>query len=94
MQHLLRVGRLGRAPAALEHLDVEEPQRCQTLRDRVRRQLPGAKHRRLVLADMLQAKLIGRTMEVPRVMLHRPDVGVNGGLGVVATHQLFKHNLT
>ena len=80
MQHLLRIGRLGGAPASLQHLDVEESQRCQPLRDRVRRQLPGAEHRRLVLADVLRAKLIRRTMEVAGEMLNRADVGANRGL--------------
>ena len=78
MQHLLRVGRLGSAPASLQHLDVKEAQRGQPLRYRVRSQLPGAEHRRLVLADMLQAKLVRRTTKVLAKVLDGADVGANG----------------
>jgi integrase/recombinase XerD len=41
--------------------------------------------RGLILAKMLGATLIGRTMEVPAEMLDRVDVTVDGGLGVVAS---------
>jgi hypothetical protein len=94
VQHLLRVRRLCGNPATLEHLDVKKSQRCQPLRDRVRRKLPGAENRRLVLADMLQAKLIGGTMEVLRIMLNRADIGANRRLGVVAALQFLEHDLT
>jgi len=36
------------------------------------------------VANLLGAKLIGRTMEVPTEMLNRVDVNVDGGFGVVA----------
>ena len=42
---------------------------------------------------MLGAKLIGWAMKVPTEMLDRVDVSVDGGLGVVATRQFFKHDL-
>ncbi len=94
VQGLLRIRGLGRTPAPLQHLDVKEAQRRQPLRHRVRGQPSGAEHRRLVLADMLQTKLIGWTMEVLGMMLNRADVGANGRLGIVAPHQLFEHDLT
>ena len=79
VQHLLGVERLGRAPTALEHLNLKIPQCCQPLCDRVRRQLSGAEHCLLILPDVLPAKLIGGTMEVPGIMLYRADVIANGG---------------
>jgi hypothetical protein len=79
MQHLHRIGCLGGAPAALQHLDVEEAQRSQPMGDRVWCQLPGAEYRCLTLPDVRQAKLIGWTVKVPGVMLNNTAVGVNGG---------------
>jgi hypothetical protein len=38
-----------------------------------------------LLANVLGAKQIGQTMEVPTEMLDRLDLNVDGGLGVVAT---------
>jgi hypothetical protein len=43
--------------------------------------LPAREQRGLILANMLGANLIGRTMEVPTEMLDRVDVSVDGGLG-------------
>ena len=59
----------------------------------VRGQLPAREQRGLILANLLGAKLIGRTMEVPTEMLDRLDVNVDGGLGVVAAPEFFKHDL-
>ena len=55
MQDLLRIGRLRYTPTPLQDLDVKETQSCQPLRNGVRRQLPLAKHERLILADVLWA---------------------------------------
>jgi len=44
-------------------------QGCQALRYCVRGQLPPREQRGLILANMLGAKMIGRTMEVPAEML-------------------------
>jgi hypothetical protein len=84
VQNLLRIGCLGNAPAALQNLYIEEAQSGQALRYGVRGQLPAREQRGLILANLLGAKLIGRTMEVPTEMLDRLDVNVDGGLGVVA----------
>jgi hypothetical protein len=89
MQNLLRVRCLGNAPAPLQHLAIEETQGCQPLRYGVRGQLPPSEQRGLILANMLRAKLIGWTMEMPSEMLDRVD----GGLGVVAAPQFLKHDL-
>ena len=56
----------------------------QPLRYGVRGQLRAREQRALILANMIGAKLIGRTMEVPTEMLDRVNVSVDGGLGVVA----------
>jgi hypothetical protein len=84
VQNLLRIRCLGSAPASLQHLHIEEAQSSQALRYRVWGQLPAREQRGLILANMLGAKLIRRTMEVPTEMLDRVDVNVDGGLGVVA----------
>src|ERR1700692_3084823 len=94
MQDLLRIGRLGNAPAPLQHLDVKKAQSGQPLRDGARSQLPGAEHRSLVLADVFRAESVRRTTEVPGEVLDRAEISVNGARGVVATLQLFQHDLT
>lgn len=93
VQNLLRVWGLGDAPAFLQNLGIEETQGGQSLRYGVRCQFPASEQRGLILANMLWAKLIGWTIEVAAKMLHRSDVGADGGLGVVATPQLLKHDL-
>ena len=70
--HLLRIGRLGDAPVALQHVNVEEAQRRQPQDDGVRTELQLGEEHRLILANVLRAKLIGRTAEVPaEVRQHR-----------------------
>jgi integrase/recombinase XerD len=59
VQNLLRIRRLGNAPTSLQHLNIEETQRCQPLRHSVRGQLPAREQRGLILANLLGAKLIG-----------------------------------
>jgi hypothetical protein len=92
-QNPFRVWRFGDAPAFLQHLGVEEAQSRQSLGYGVRFQFPASEQCGLILANMLWAKLIGSTAEVPAKMLHRTNVGTNGGLGVVATAQLLEHDL-
>jgi hypothetical protein len=93
VQDLLRIRRLGNAPASLQNLHIEETQRSQLLRHRVRSQLPLAEHGCLILANVFRTKLIRRTMEVPGVVLDRANVSSTGGLGVVATLQFLQHDL-
>jgi hypothetical protein len=52
-QNLLRIRRLGNAPAALQHLYIEEAQSGQALRYGVRGQLPAREQRGLILANLL-----------------------------------------
>jgi hypothetical protein len=94
MQHLLRIGRLGNAPAPLQHLNIKEAQRRQPLRDGVRSQLPGTKHGCLVLPDVLRTEPVGRTVEMSGEVLDGADVTANGSRGVVATLQFLQHDLT
>jgi len=56
VQNLLRVWRLGDAPAFLQHLNIEEAQSCQPLGYGVRRQLPVSEQRGLILANMLRGQ--------------------------------------
>jgi hypothetical protein len=71
MKNLLRIGSLGDTPASLQHLDVKEAQRSQSLRDGVRGQLPYPKHSCLILPNVFRAKPVGWTVKVPGKVLDR-----------------------
>src|ERR1017187_5726882 len=58
--HLLRIGRLGAAPAAFQHVNVEETQRGKPQDYSVRAELQLGEEHRLILANLFRAKLIGR----------------------------------
>src|SRR5271170_2226543 len=91
---LLRIGRLGNAPPALQNVNIEEPQRRQTKGDGVRTVLQLGEEHRLILANVLWAKLIGRAPEVPAEVRHTVQVCADGCIGEVAAPQLLKHELT
>src|SRR6267378_8262388 len=76
-----------------ECLDEEKTQSSATTFDRPWRELAVAKQVNLVLANMFWAEAIGRTVEVPREILYRMDIGTNGVLSVVATLELVQHQL-
>jgi hypothetical protein len=92
--HLLRIGRLGDAPPALQNVNIEEPQRRQPQNHSVRAELQLGEEHRLILANVLWAKLIGRPAEVPAEVLNTVQVRANGCIGKVASTQLLKHELT
>jgi hypothetical protein len=92
--NLLRIGRLGDAPAALQHVNVEETQRRQPQGNGVRTELQLGEQHRLILANVLGAKLIGRTTKVPAEVRNTVQVGADGCFGEVAALQLLKHELT
>jgi hypothetical protein len=94
MTQLLRIGGLRDAPVALQHVNVEEPQRRQPQDDGVRTELQLGEQHRLVLANVLRAKLIGPAAEVPAEVLHPVEVRADGCIGEVAASQLLKHELT
>jgi hypothetical protein len=48
----------------------------------------------LVLPDVLQTEPVGWTVKMPGEVLDRANVGMNGARSVVATLQLFQHDLT
>ena len=75
----------------LERLDVEEPQRSRSLRNRLRRQLPFAQQVELILTDLLCAKLVGSTMKVFSELLNRMQIASCGARRVVATLEFFEH---
>ena len=92
--HLLRVGRLGDAPVALQHVNVEEAQRRQPQDDGVRTELELGEQSRLILAYLLRTKLIGPTMKVSTEVLNTVQVCADGGSSEVAAMQLLNHELT
>src|SRR5208283_5173102 len=92
--NLLRIWRLGDAPAALQHVNIEEAQRSQPQDHSVGAELQLGEEHRLVLANVLRAKLIGPAAEVPAEVLHPVEVRADGCIGEVAASQLLKHELT
>src|ERR1700722_9615874 len=92
--HLLRIRCLGDAPAALQHVDIEEPQRRQPQDHSVRAELQLGEKHCLVLANVFRAKLIGWAPEVSAEVRNTVQVGADGCFGKVATLQLLKHELT
>src|SRR5208282_4301238 len=89
--HLLRIGCLGDAPAALQHVYVEEAQSRQSQDDGVRTELQLGEEHRLILPNVFRAELIGRTAKVPAEVGNTMQVGPDGCCGEVATLQLLKH---
>src|ERR1035438_7522105 len=94
MTNLLRIGRLGDAPTALQHVNVEETQGRQAQDYGVRAELQLGEEHRLILANVFRAKLIGRAPEVPAEVRHTVQVCADGCIGEVAALQLLKHELT
>src|ERR1019366_1676119 len=94
MTNLLRVGRLGDAPAALQHVNVEETQSRQTQDYGVRTVLQLGEEHRLILANVFRAKLIGRAAKGPAEVCNTVQVAADGCFGEVAALQLLKHELT
>src|ERR1019366_10457192 len=89
---LLRIRCIGHAPGFLDRLRVEEPQRRESLRHGGRGKLSLAEQIRLVLADVLRSELIRRAPKVPRKILDRLDVAVDGSLSVITTLEFFEHH--
>ena len=79
VKNLLRIGRLGDAPASLQHLNIEEAQGSQPQDYGVRAELQLGEQHRLILANVLGAKLIGRAMEVAAEVLNTRE-GTSGWL--------------
>jgi hypothetical protein len=94
MTNLLRVGRLGDAPAALQHVNVEETQGCQAQGYGVQAVLQLGEEHGLILANVFRTKLIGRAPEVSAEVRHTVQVCADGCSGEVAALQLLKHELT
>src|ERR1019366_3983175 len=94
MTHLLRIGRLGNAPASLQHVDVEKAQRRQPQDNGVWAVLQLGEEHRLILANILRTELIGRTTKVAAEMRNAMQVAADRGIGEVAAMQLLKHELT
>jgi hypothetical protein len=75
-------------------MDIEEVQRSQPQDDGVRTVLQLGEQHRLLLANVVRAKLIKRAPEVPTEMGNTVKVRADGSIGEVATAQLLKHQLT
>ena len=74
-------------------LDEEKMQRCRAAFDGSGRKLALAKQIRLVLADMVRAKLVRRTVEITRKRLYGMHVRTNSMGGVVTALELIQHPL-
>src|SRR2546422_8188908 len=80
MEHLLRVRGKIRTPRLLQRPDVEEADSAEVLDNGVGVVLPFTEQIRLVLADVIRPKLVGRTVEVARKLVN--------GSGIKATFNL------
>ncbi len=72
----------------------KEAQRSQPQDHSVGTELQLGEEHRLILANVLRAKLIGPAAEVPAEVLHPVEVRADGCIGEVAASQLLKHELT
>jgi tetratricopeptide (TPR) repeat protein len=68
--NLLRIWRLGDAPAAPQHVNIEEAQRSQPQDHSVGAELQLGEEHRLILANVLRAKLVGWTMKISAEVLN------------------------
>src|SRR5882724_5421534 len=71
---LFRIESLGDAPGFLESFDVEEPERCQAVRNCTRQQLPLLKQLGLIFANVSRAQAIRRKVESSSKIFHCADV--------------------
>src|SRR5882724_9748840 len=92
VQCSFRIGSLGDAPGLFESLDVEKPQRRETVFNGTRLQLPLLKQLGLVFANMSQAQTVRRTVESPREILDCADVVACGMLRVITTLEFLQHH--
>jgi len=77
---LLRIGRLGNAPATLQHVNVKGAQRRQPQDDRVRAELELGEQSCLILAYVLRTKLIGAGAgKISAEVLNTVQVCADGG---------------
>src|SRR5208282_1020148 len=76
----------------LDRLCEEEPQCREPLRHGGCGQLSLTEQIRLVLANVFRSELIGRAVKVPRKILDRLDVAVDGSLSVITTLEFFEHH--
>ena len=61
--------------------------------DRAHAHLPLLQQVRLVAANLIEAKLIRRTIEVLGELLDRVQIVVDGGSSVVTTLEILQHHL-
>ena len=92
-KRLLGVGRLGHAPRLLEGFDEPEAPSREALGDTTGSQLPLAEPRGLLLAEVLGAQLIRRSVEVAGEIRDRTEIAAGGTLSVIATLEFFEHHL-
>ena len=93
MNYLLRVRRQVGAPRLLQRPDVEEPDPAQVLDDGVGLKLSFAEQIRLVLANVIRPELVGRAVEVARILVDGPEISSRCAGGVVSTLEFFEHQL-
>src|SRR5271166_4878390 len=92
--NLLRIWRLGDAPAALQHVNIEEAQRSQSQDHSVGTELQLGEEHRLIATNVFGAKLVGWAMKISAEVLNPMNVRANRCLGEVTAPQLLKHELT
>jgi hypothetical protein len=91
---LLGIRSFVRTPWLVEGSNEEEAQGHQPLRHCVRGQFSLAEELCLVLADVLLAQLVRRTLEVPCKIFDSADVGSCCTLRVIATLEFLQHHFS
>ena len=91
---LLRVRHVRGGPWALEHLHVKEAQRGDPNGHGRGRHFANPEQVRLVLADVLQVQLLGRTPEVPGEIRNGEQIRPSCSLGVITTLEFVEHQLS
>src|SRR5436853_5861309 len=89
---LLGIGSFGNAPGPLERLDVKEAQGAEMVGHRTGSQFVPGEELRLVLADVLRSKAIGRAVEVLGEPLDEANVTPRGSLRIMTTLEFFQHH--
>jgi len=87
-----RVRRLHDRPAAFEHRHIEEAQGGQSHGDAGGLQLLHAEEVNLVIADVVEAELVGGAVEMSSELLDCEQVRFSGSLSIITTLEFIEHH--
>jgi len=85
---------IGDGPRSFEHGDEEKAEGRQPYGYSGGFQFPDAEQMRLVVADVVEAELLGGAVEVFGELLDTQQVGSSGSLGVITTLEFIEHRFS